>query len=434
MTHRVGLARDPRPARRHARRPAASRATRSTPSSAAGDIIARARDGRDRDRHHRRQRDERLHRLAVAAGRRPPDQAGLLGARSSPCSASCSRCTSSTTATSPATSRTSCCSSATGSRRSSASSSPTGGCAAGSAPTSAGSSTSRGCRPAPSPSSPLVVGFLVGDPVPELVARVQLGRTVQLRHRDVPPRRRLAYYVGGVVAFVISTGSAAPPGCIAVEAAAATAERVAGRVRGRLAPGSVRPPAGSAAVDDRRRGRASRRGRRSRRRRDPQAVDRAGTLDQPLERDGARGPAGDERVVRQHEQPALVDERLELERPAGEDVGRAGDDARAGDPGQVVVGLPVVERPVDRQLDERRRARLARTSRAGTDGRRPSAPSRTGSRAGRAAPGVSYVSSQFGRAVADRTDPGDRVERRQAAQEPALLARSASAPCAPSWR
>ena len=37
------------------------------------------RDGRDRGRDRRRQRDERLHGLAVPAGRRLPDQAGLLG-------------------------------------------------------------------------------------------------------------------------------------------------------------------------------------------------------------------------------------------------------------------------------------------------------------------------------------------------------------------
>ena len=130
--------------------------------------------------------------------------------------------------------------------------------------------------------------------------------------------------------------------------------------------------------------------------RDPQAVDRAGTLDQPLQGGGARRPAGDERVVRQHEQPALLDQRLELERPAGEDVGRAGDHARAGDPGQVVVRLPVVERPVAGQLDQGRRAGLGARREDGTDGRRPSARESYAKPCVPSSAGVSYVSSQFG--------------------------------------
>ena len=60
---------------------------------------------------------------------------------------------------------------------------------------------------------------------------------------------------------------------------------------------------------------------------DPQAVDRPCPLHQRLERNRARRPPRHERVVGQHEQPALGDQRLELERPAREHVGGAGNHA-----------------------------------------------------------------------------------------------------------
>ena len=109
---------------------------------------------------------------------------------------------------------------------------------------------------------------------------------------------------------------------------------------------------------------ASRRARRSRSAgRDPQAVDRLRPRRSGCSSAaGARGPAADERVVRQHEQPALLDQRLELERPAGDDVGRARDHARAGDARQVVVRLPVVEAPVRRAARRSWRIRLGATA------------------------------------------------------------------------
>ena len=61
---------------------------RSTTLLGGGNIIARARDGRDRLRHGRRQRDERLHGLAVAPGGRHHGSGGSTRPRSSPSSAS----------------------------------------------------------------------------------------------------------------------------------------------------------------------------------------------------------------------------------------------------------------------------------------------------------------------------------------------------------
>src|SRR3954469_24288977 len=65
---------------------------------------------------------------------------------------------------------------------------------------------------------------------------------------------------------------------------------------------------------------------------DPEAVDRLGVLDEPAELLRARRATRHERVVRQHEEAALLDERVELEDPAVDDVARARDHARAGDP------------------------------------------------------------------------------------------------------
>ena len=192
----------------------------------------------------------------------------------------------------------------------------------------------------------LVVGFAVGIPFQNSSLGYSWGGPFNYITANYLHGADLAYYVGGAVAFLIywfGARSGGPTRHLTRSDPAAGRGQISGR---RWTTGS-RPERRDVSRD-------------LGRRRDPQPVDRLGALDQAFERGRPRRPTRHERVVRQHEQAALLHERLELERPARDDVGRAGDHARAGDPGQVVVRLPVVERPVARQLDERRGARLGR--------------------------------------------------------------------------
>ena len=93
-------------------------------------------------------------------------------------------------------------------------------------------------------------------------------------------------------------------------------------------------------------------------------------------------------------------------------------------PGQVVVGLPVVERPVDRAARRSSARPGSAASRARTGGRRPSAPSRRGSRAGRASPGVLVRQLPVRAAVAGRAD----------AERPGRAPRGPGAGAAPARR
>ena len=326
------LARDPRAPRR--RQGDRGRRGRHDQHDPVGHAARGARDARDRDRDRRGQRDERLHRLAVAPGGRAPGAADRVGADRRrprlPRDALAER-----RRPRRQESRTSCCSSATGSRRGRPSSWPTGGCGAAGR-RRAGSSTSPGCRAAcsgwrrrssaswcrcrsssprsattsgrgracrstrsrrptcTSPTSPTSSASSSPFAVYWLGARRRWsggrgGRRTRdrLRHRDLPfhPPRP-------------SAGADALSGCRLRAAAAGDGPRARARA-------SRRGPAISSAVAIHR-----------------PSISRARSIEL-LEGDGARRPARDERMVRQHEQPALVDERLELERPAGEDVGRA---------------------------------------------------------------------------------------------------------------
>ena len=105
--------------------------------------------------------------------------------------------------------------------------------------------------------------------------------------------------------------------------------------------------------------------------RQPQAVDRGGSLDQGLQGRSACRPARDERMHREREQPADLDDRVELLGPRRADLRRPPDRRVAREPGHVVVAVPVIERPVHRQLDQGRRSGPA-TSQAGTGGPSPS--------------------------------------------------------------
>ena len=84
----------------------------------------------------------------------------------------------------------------------------------------------------------------------------------------------------------------------------------------------------------------------------PHAVHGLDPADQLLQGHGFGRPAGDERMVGQHEAAPGRVVRLGFERPHLQDLGRAFDDAAAGHAGVERVLLPVVQCPVDRDLDQ----------------------------------------------------------------------------------
>src|SRR6266705_2097871 len=75
-------------------------------------------------------------------------------------------------------------------------------------------------------------------------------------------------------------------------------------------------------------------------------------LDQPLERAGPAGTAGQERVAGQRVRGADLVVGLEFEQPHLQRLGRALDDPGPDQVGQERVLLPVIEPPPDRNLDQ----------------------------------------------------------------------------------
>ena len=134
-------------------------------------------------------------------------------------------------------------------------------------------------------------------------------------------------------------------------------------------------------------------------------------LHQPAQLGCAGGPPGQERVVGQDPAAALGAQGVELALPQLTRLGRRLDQAAAADVGQVAVLLPVVERPLDRHLDEARAA-LDRQLVGGVGVHEAGVVEEAAFGEQRRRPPRQVP---HGRAVALRPHPGDPVERLQAA-------------------
>ena len=128
-----------------------------------------------------------------------------------------------------------------------------------------------------------------------------------------------------------------------------------------------------------------------------------------------RRPAGQERVVGEHPAATHRPQPLELALPELAGLARGLDQPGAGDVRQVAVLLPVIEGPLDRDLDDRRpgpgrHRQLVRRVRVHQARVVEEAP--LGQQGGAAPRQVPHR-----RAVADRTDAGDLLQGREAAVE-----------------
>ena len=163
------------------------------------------------------------------------------------------------------------------------------------------------------------------DPVPEFGIRVRAGRTVRLIDwSDELHGADIAFVVGFAVAVGRSTGSSAAERSVGVRVAdRRRVDRGTAMSPGRR-PGLIRRQGSRPRLAGGRPGGdpGSRCSPRSPRRSRSTARRSPGHGGSAFQRDRPGRAAGDERVVGQHEQAALRDHRLELQRPARDDLGR----------------------------------------------------------------------------------------------------------------